>query len=58
MYWRDRIANTNGRSSSMSSPSITPNELLEILLKHTYGYYVLPIEPYDEVYPNIFLGDR
>nr|XP_027204733.1 MAP kinase phosphatase with leucine-rich repeats protein 3-like [Dermatophagoides pteronyssinus] len=57
MYWRDRIANTNGRSSSMSSPSITPNELLEILLKHTYGYYVLPIEPYDEVYPNIFLGD-
>lgn len=53
MYWRDRFS----RPLS-TSPSITPNELLEILLAHTYGYYVLPAEPYDEVYPNIYLGDR
>ncbi|KAH9529722.1 Dual specificity protein phosphatase 3 [Dermatophagoides farinae] len=52
MYWRDRFP----RPLS-TSPSITPNELLEILLAHTYGYYVLPAEPYDEVYPNIYLGD-
>ncbi|KAF7493122.1 Dual specificity protein phosphatase 3 [Sarcoptes scabiei] len=49
MFWRQQ--------SILSSPSVTPNELLEILLAHTYGYYVLPSEPYDEVYPNIFLGD-
>lgn len=42
----------------LPSPSITPNELLEILTAHTAGYYVLPLEPNDEVFPGIFIGDR
>lgn len=41
----------------LPSPSITPNELLEILTAHTAGYYVLPLEPNDEVFPGIFIGD-
>lgn len=53
MFWRQN----SSQRPLLSSPSVTPNELLEILLEHTYGYYVLPIEPYDEVFPNIILGD-
>lgn len=40
------------------SPSVTPNELLELLTAHTGGYYVLPAEPNDEVFSGIYLGDR
>lgn len=40
------------------SPSVTPNELLEILTAHTAGYYVLPAEPNNEVFPGVYLGDR
>ncbi|KAH9407107.1 Dual specificity protein phosphatase 3 [Tyrophagus putrescentiae] len=39
------------------SPSVTPNELLEILTAHTAGYYVLPAEPNNEVFPGVYLGD-
>ncbi|XP_054161091.1 dual specificity protein phosphatase 3-like [Oppia nitens] len=39
------------------SPSCTPNELIEIITKPNNGYYYLPKQPYNEVYPNIYISD-
>ena len=39
------------------SPSCTPNELIDIITKPNGGYYSLPTEPYNEVFPNVYISD-
>jgi len=39
-------------------PSCTVSELQELLFGRTTGYILLPTEPYNEVYPGIYLGDE
>lgn len=38
-------------------PSCTISELTAIITAPTGGYYVIPTDPYNEVYPNILIGD-
>lgn len=37
--------------------SCTSEELSAILTEPSRGYYVLPTDPYNEVYPGIYIGD-
>ncbi|CAG2166466.1 unnamed protein product [Oppiella nova] len=39
------------------SPSCTPNELIDIITKPNGGYYFVPTEPYNEVYPRLYISD-
>ncbi|XP_023234866.1 dual specificity protein phosphatase 3-like [Centruroides sculpturatus] len=39
-------------------PSCTPDELTRILVAPSGGHYEMPNTSYDEVYPNIILGDE
>lgn len=41
-----------------SSPECTPEDLAEIITKPTGGYYVLPGDPYNEVFSGLYIGDR
>ncbi|XP_076355040.1 dual specificity protein phosphatase 3-like isoform X2 [Tachypleus tridentatus] len=39
-------------------PSLcTPDELKEIITAPSGGYYALPTDPYNEVYPNVYISD-
>ncbi|CAG2109629.1 unnamed protein product, partial [Medioppia subpectinata] len=39
------------------SPSCTPNELIDIITKPNGGYYVVPTEPFNEVFPRLYISD-
>ncbi|XP_053209118.1 dual specificity protein phosphatase 3-like [Panonychus citri] len=41
----------------VNTPSCSPDELSDIITAPNGGYYTVPIDPYNEVYPNIYLGD-
>lgn len=49
--WRLRI------SPTLLEPSCTEKELTDLIKAPSGGYYVLPTDPYNEVYPDIFIGD-
>ncbi|GAB6026224.1 hypothetical protein CHUAL_012431 [Chamberlinius hualienensis] len=42
---------------SKVEPLCTTRELVNIIVAPSGGIYVLPTDPYNEVYPNIFVGD-
>lgn len=39
------------------NPTCTPEELVDIIVAPNGGYYTLPTDPYNEVYPGIYIGD-
>lgn len=42
---------------ALAESSCTIRELMDILKAPGGGHYVLPTDPYNEVYPNIYIGD-
>ncbi|XP_054716301.1 dual specificity protein phosphatase 3-like [Uloborus diversus] len=47
---------TNRHFSRKELPLCTPDELLDII-REPAGYYALPTDPWNEVYPDIYLSD-
>ncbi|GFT61190.1 dual specificity protein phosphatase 3 [Nephila pilipes] len=47
---------TSTHLSRREVPLCTPDQLLDIIREPT-GYYALPTDPWNEVYPGIFLSD-
>ncbi|XP_015795340.1 dual specificity protein phosphatase 3 isoform X1 [Tetranychus urticae] len=41
----------------VSTPSCSPDELSDIITAPNGGYYTVPTDPYNEVFPNIYVGD-
>lgn len=42
---------------STPAMSCTPEDLTAIITAPSGGYYILPTDPYNEVFPGIFIGD-
>lgn len=40
-----------------ATPTCTPEELTAIIVAPSGGYYEIPSDPYNEVYPGIIIGD-
>lgn len=40
-----------------ATPTCTPDELTSIIVSPSGGYYEIPSDPYNEVYPGIIIGD-
>jgi len=48
-WWRKSVSSTES--------ACTPDDLIEILVKPSNGCYVLPTDPYNEVFPRLYIGD-
>jgi len=40
-----------------TTPSCSPDELSQIIVAPSGGYYQLPTDPFNEVFPGIYIGD-
>lgn len=38
-------------------PQCTVEECIDLIVEPSGGHFEVPVEPYNEVYPNIFVGD-
>jgi len=45
------------RHSNYVEPLCTTRELTAIIVAPSGGHYVIPTDPYNEVYPNVYVGD-
>lgn len=54
--YRHAISFPDRHLSRREIPLCTRDDLLEIIREPT-GYYALPTDPWNEVYPNVYLGD-